>query len=351
MVVRPLLHHVGRTVYWRVDVSVFASIIEGTQSPTGQKVLPAPGSTVVIVFGFNDQKMTLRGRVADELNMEDNVDLVVYCPLSVKDSTMLIHHVKKGKIEGTGTISVKCDFTSADRQIAGFRGIALQVDESAVLERLGPHPNAQHFLLNYDARFPGALRDVPDVGQTLASYATQQGIASGAFDELCAWFGFPGMNESQKGSILGAIKGGRLTVVHGPPGTGKSQTQACLVVIRHFVFGSKVAVAAPLNTACDAIMDKIVDVYHNVLKPRGLRWNLVRLLTMAGTPIADDAIADVGPDGLKVDVFGLDELSIRQRELWRSKPENVGYSFHEAKKSFCKRSRDDSAMPEKTRNA
>jgi len=91
----------------------------------------------------------LSGRVVDELDKGPNIDLVIHCLNSGKKAKDMLLLVEEEKITGDGTLTVKCNFMSADRQLAGFRGISLEKNEGDILKELGPHPDPRHFLLGY----------------------------------------------------------------------------------------------------------------------------------------------------------------------------------------------------------
>ncbi|MEP6674163.1 MAG: AAA domain-containing protein [Ferruginibacter sp.] len=84
------------------------------------------------------------------------------------------------------------------------------------------------------------------------------------------------LNESQQQAVMAITKNELLTIVHGPPGTGKTTTLV-EAVIQLIKAGEKVMVAAPSNTAVDNIA-------------RGLIERGVHLLRVGNTSKVDEAI-------------------------------------------------------------
>jgi len=91
------------------------------------------------------------------------------------------------------------------------------------------------------------------------------------------------LNESQRQAVSAIIQTELLTIVHGPPGTGKTTTliEAILQLTRT---GEKILVAAPSNTAVDNIS-------------KGLIRQGVRLLRVGNTSKVDEAIFSHTPEG------------------------------------------------------
>ncbi len=78
------------------------------------------------------------------------------------------------------------------------------------------------------------------------------------------WFD-PGLNESQRRAVLRALEAVDVALVHGPPGTGK--TTALVEIIRQAVAaGEAVFVTAPSNTACDNVLERLVEKGVNALR-------------------------------------------------------------------------------------
>ena len=73
------------------------------------------------------------------------------------------------------------------------------------------------------------------------------------------------LNTSQKESVKKALEARDIFLVHGPPGTGK--TTALVEFIRQSVFRKEsVFVAAPSNTACDNVLERLVEKGLNALR-------------------------------------------------------------------------------------
>ncbi len=91
------------------------------------------------------------------------------------------------------------------------------------------------------------------------------------------------LNESQQQAIAAITKNEQITIVHGPPGTGKTTTliEAILQLIK---IGEKILVSAPSNTAVDNIA-------------KGLIQQGVKLLRVGNTSKVDEAIFAHTPEG------------------------------------------------------
>ncbi len=91
------------------------------------------------------------------------------------------------------------------------------------------------------------------------------------------------LNESQQQAITAITTNEQITIVHGPPGTGKTTTliEAILQLIKA---GEKILVSAPSNTAVDNIA-------------KGLIQQGVKLLRVGNTSKVDEAIFAHTPEG------------------------------------------------------
>ncbi len=91
------------------------------------------------------------------------------------------------------------------------------------------------------------------------------------------------LNESQQQAVKAILQTAQVTIVHGPPGTGKTTTliEGVIQLIRN---GEKVLVAAPSNTAVDNIA-------------KGLIRQGVKLLRVGNAGKADEAIFSHTPEG------------------------------------------------------
>lgn len=74
------------------------------------------------------------------------------------------------------------------------------------------------------------------------------------------------LNEGQNEALIKAISANEITVVHGPPGTGKTTT--LVKIIKNIIDKEeqKILVTAPSNTAVDLLCEKLVSVGLNVLR-------------------------------------------------------------------------------------
>ncbi len=91
------------------------------------------------------------------------------------------------------------------------------------------------------------------------------------------------LNESQQQAIAAILQNEQITILHGPPGTGKTTTLA-EAIIQLIKAGEKILVAAPSNAAVDNIA--------KVLIQQG-----VRLLRIGNTTKVDEAIFANTPEG------------------------------------------------------
>ncbi len=91
------------------------------------------------------------------------------------------------------------------------------------------------------------------------------------------------LNKSQQEAVSAIIHNASVTIVHGPPGTGKTTTLV-EAVIQLILRGEKVLVSAPSNTAVDNIA-------------KGLIRQGVKLLRVGNTSKVDEAIFSHTPEG------------------------------------------------------
>ena len=91
------------------------------------------------------------------------------------------------------------------------------------------------------------------------------------------------LNESQQQAVKAILQNDQVTIVHGPPGTGKTTTliEAIIQLINK---GEKVLVSAPSNTAVDNIA-------------KGLLQQHVKLLRVGNASKADEMIFSHTPEG------------------------------------------------------
>ncbi len=91
------------------------------------------------------------------------------------------------------------------------------------------------------------------------------------------------LNKSQQEAVEGIIRNQSITIVHGPPGTGKTTTLV-EAILQLTARGEKVLVSAPSNTAVDNIS-------------KGLIKNGIKLLRAGNTSKVDETIFPHTPEG------------------------------------------------------
>ena len=111
----------------------------------------------------------------------------------------------------------------------------------------------------------------------------QKRPAKQALDPVTISFYNKNLNESQQQSVTAITQNVELTIVHGPPGTGKTTTlvEAIAQLVQA---GEKVLVSAPTNTAVDNIA-------------KGLIKQGIQLLRVGNTSKVDAAIFEHTPEG------------------------------------------------------
>jgi len=102
------------------------------------------------------------------------------------------------------------------------------------------------------------------------------------------------LNASQQNAVAAITQNEQLTIIHGPPGTGKTTTliEAILQLIKA---GEKILVSAPTNTAVDNIS-------------KGLIQQGVKLLRVGNTSKVDETVFAFTPEGKLINSKQLKEI-------------------------------------------
>ena len=133
------------------------------------------------------------------------------------------------------------------------------------------------------------------------------------------------LNESQRKAVEAVVANQQITIIHGPPGTGKTTTliEAILQLIRK---GEKILVSAPSNTAVDNIS-------------KGLIRNGVKLLRAGNTSKVDETIFPHTPEGKLMNSKELKEI----RQL-KKRAEEFRRMALKYKRSFGKAEREQRSL-------
>lgn len=71
------------------------------------------------------------------------------------------------------------------------------------------------------------------------------------------------LNESQREAIDFAINKSNISIIHGPPGTGKTYTIIEIIKQLVFNYGEKVLVCGPSNISVDTILERLSPIFNN----------------------------------------------------------------------------------------
>ena len=77
-----------------------------------------------------------------------------------------------------------------------------------------------------------------------------------------------GLNDSQKKAFLMAIDGSPVSLIKGPPGTGKTHVINAIVQYITKELGEKVIISSQTHIAIDNVLDKLVENYDIVIPNR-----------------------------------------------------------------------------------
>jgi superfamily I DNA and/or RNA helicase len=133
------------------------------------------------------------------------------------------------------------------------------------------------------------------------------------------------LNESQREAVEAVVANQQITIIHGPPGTGKTTTlieAICQLIAK----GEKILVSAPSNTAVDNIS-------------KGLIRNGVKLLRAGNTSKVDETIFPHTPEGKLMNSKELKEI----RQL-KKRAEEFRRMALKYKRSFGKAEREQRSL-------
>jgi superfamily I DNA and/or RNA helicase len=144
-------------------------------------------------------------------------------------------------------------------------------------------------------------------------------------DQVSLEFKNDSLNESQRKAVEAVVANQQISIIHGPPGTGKTTTliEAILQLIRK---GEKILVSAPSNTAVDNIS-------------KGLIRNGVKLLRAGNTSKVDETIFPHTPEGKLMNSKELKEI----RQL-KKRAEEFRRMALKYKRSFGKAEREQRSL-------
>ncbi len=142
------------------------------------------------------------------------------------------------------------------------------------------------------------------------------------FNENLHKISFPKLNDSQNQAVDKILTANELTVVHGPPGTGKTTTlvQAIKALIKQD--NGKILVVAPSNTAVDLLSEKLSEEGLNVLRVGNPARVTERLMS------------------LTLDAKMADHPMIKNAKILKKQANEYKNMAHKYKKSFGKSERD-----------
>ena len=129
------------------------------------------------------------------------------------------------------------------------------------------------------------------------------------------------LNESQKKAVEAITQNENITIIHGPPGTGKTTT-LIEAVIQLIKAGEKVLVAAPSNTAVDNIA-------------KGLIEKGVKVLRVGNTSKVDEMVFMHTPEGKLAN--GKQQKEIKQLKIRAEEFRKMALKY---KRSFGKAERE-----------
>jgi predicted DNA helicase len=121
------------------------------------------------------------------------------------------------------------------------------------------------------------------------------------------------LNEFQREAVIAAVSSSQVTLIHGPPGTGKTMTMAHAISACVRLRAEKVLACAPSNIAADTLLERVLEVDPSLRCVRV--GNPARLL---------DTVLDCSLDSLLHDEFSSlgrqihRDISVAQKSLWRS---------------------------------
>jgi superfamily I DNA and/or RNA helicase len=133
------------------------------------------------------------------------------------------------------------------------------------------------------------------------------------------------LNESQQAAVKAIIGNEQLTIVHGPPGTGKTTTLV-EAIIQLSQIGEKVLVSAPSNTAVDHIA-------------KGLILQGVKVLRVGNASKVDETIFSHTPEGRLAN--SKEQKEIRQLKIRAEEFRRMALKY---KRSFGKAEREQRAL-------
>ncbi|ABN67685.2 predicted protein [Scheffersomyces stipitis CBS 6054] len=248
------------------------------------KQLARLGLAVVNLI-VNNVRTGLGGKTIIELGVDpalkkDSSDEIQVGTLRVGDIKALANSSKKKE-------NVKTDLTdeSLDAVVIKMNqtSIAVSVEEDSTDEKVlnlynnSSNDNTRMWLVKLSnsityKRLISTMNKLGEMGDSEKNYITRLLLGESVYSPLVKvtkmaddLFFNNQLNQSQKDAISFAVNDSPITIIHGPPGTGKTYTLIELIKQLVFNHGEKVLVCGPSNISVDTILERLSPVFRGGL--------------------------------------------------------------------------------------